>query len=155
MYDHSMRVPFIVVGPDVPAGERRDTPIYMQDVMPTALELADAEKPSHVEFQSLLPLIKDEPSAAKRSALYGCYLKDLQRMVRVGDWKLLVYPEAHVLKLFNLKNDPHEMHDLSTDAKYADKVDELFERLVQLQKDMDDPMDLKVVFPRGEKTLSQ
>ncbi len=40
MYDHSVRVPFMVVGPNVAADRRIDEPIYLQDVMPTTLELA-------------------------------------------------------------------------------------------------------------------
>ena len=38
-YDHSIRVPFVVVGPGVPSGVTEPTPIYLQDVMPTTLEL--------------------------------------------------------------------------------------------------------------------
>ncbi|MEM7315731.1 MAG: sulfatase/phosphatase domain-containing protein, partial [Planctomycetota bacterium] len=148
MYDHSMRVPFIVVGPDVPKNEQRDAPIYMQDVMPTALDLAKADKPKHVEFQSLVPLIKDANQTSQRSELYGCYLKDKQRMVRVGDWKLIVYPQAEVLKLFDLSKDPHEMNDLSKLPEHQGKVDELYDQLVKLQEKMDDPMDLTVAFPR-------
>ena len=38
-YDHSIRVPFVVVGPGVPKGVTDTAPIYLQDVMPTTLEL--------------------------------------------------------------------------------------------------------------------
>lgn len=148
MYDHSMRVPFIVVGPDVPANERRTQPIYMQDVMPTTLELAHAEKPNHVEFDSLVPLMKDQKHPANESALYGCYLAKLQRMIRVDDWKLIAYPEAKVLKLFNLKEDPHEMNDLSQLPEHQERLDKLLDQLLDLQGKMDDPLDLRAVYIR-------
>ena len=44
MYDHSVRVPFMVVGPGVKAGQKIDEPIYLQDVMPTTLELCGHRK---------------------------------------------------------------------------------------------------------------
>ncbi|RMG18267.1 MAG: DUF229 domain-containing protein, partial [Bacteroidetes bacterium] len=43
MYEHSMRVPFTLVGPDIPAGAQVAADVYLQDVMPTSLELADIE----------------------------------------------------------------------------------------------------------------
>jgi arylsulfatase A-like enzyme len=38
MYEHSLKAPLIVVGPDIPAGKRIDTPVYVQDFVATALE---------------------------------------------------------------------------------------------------------------------
>lgn len=63
-YDHSIRVPFMVVGPGVDAGRVIDEPIYLQDVRPTALALAGITTPEHVEFQNLLPLLRGEPNRA-------------------------------------------------------------------------------------------
>src|SRR5690606_15437259 len=58
MYEHSMRVPFVVVGPGVTAGQRIDAPIYVQDIMPTTLEWAGAKVPEGVDFRSLVPLLQ-------------------------------------------------------------------------------------------------
>ncbi len=97
MYDHSVRVPFIVVGPNVKPESTNETPIYLQDVMPTTLELAGVAKPGHVQFQSLMPLIRGE-DAQPYTAIYGAYLK-LQRMVTMDGFKLIAYPEANRLRL--------------------------------------------------------
>ncbi|OVE77196.1 choline-sulfatase, partial [bacterium F16] len=40
MFDHSVRAPFIVCGPGIKGNTKNDTPIYLQDMMPTTLELA-------------------------------------------------------------------------------------------------------------------
>ena len=37
----------------------------------------------------------------------------LQRSVTADGYKLVVYPEVPKVLLFDLKNDPDEMHDLS------------------------------------------
>ncbi|MEQ1853211.1 MAG: sulfatase-like hydrolase/transferase, partial [Chthoniobacteraceae bacterium] len=68
MYDHSLRVPFIVAGPGAKAGAKLDAPIYLQDAMATALDLAGVPKPGQVEFHSLLPLLRGEKSPAAREA---------------------------------------------------------------------------------------
>ena len=137
MYDHSVRVPFLVVGPNVNAGSKIDAPIYLQDVVPTALELAGAPVDG-VDFKSLLPLLKNE-KAGHYDAIYGAYL-DRQRMVTKGDWKLISYPTIGVERLFNLKKDPNEMNDLVHNPEYTVKLNELRTALSDLSKTMADPL---------------
>jgi arylsulfatase A-like enzyme len=148
MYEHSVKVPFLVVGPDVPKGESRDAFIHLQDVMATSLDLAGVEKPDYVEFSSLLPLIED---AKKESHLgdtmYFAYEMKLQRMVREGDYKLIVYPQAHRVRLFNVAEDPHEMNDLAGDSSQWPRIRTMFETLLNLQEQMEDGLDLKPYFP--------
>lgn len=144
-YDHSVRVPFLVVGPGVERGRMIDEPIYLQDVMPTTLALAAVEQPQHVEFQNLLPLLADQPS--RYEAIYGSYL-DLQRSVRTAQHKLIVYPGAKVVRLFDVKNDPDEQHDLAGEASSAPVIRKLFETLAELQNRFDDPLTLKTIFPQ-------
>lgn len=146
MYDHSVRVPFIVVGPDVPQDERRETPIYLQDVMATSLELAGVKQPEHVEFRSLLPIIQGEQSG-HYEAIYGAYL-DLQRMVAQDGYKLIVYPEANKLRLYHVAEDPHELHDLAGRPESGPIIQKLAAALRQLQAETGDPLDLTALLPR-------
>lgn len=147
MYDHSMKPPLIVVGPDIPKNEQRDALVYLQDIMATTLDLADIAKPEYVEFHSLLPLIRDAKKKSVYKSIYGCYQKDLQRMIRIGDLKLIVYPHAKRLRLFDLKTDPQELDDLSGNPTHWKTIHRLFKQLVQLQKDMDDKLELEEYFP--------
>lgn len=137
MYDHSVRVPFLVVGPNVKAGAKIDAPIYLQDVVPTALELAGAPVDG-VDFKSLLPLLNNH-QGGHYDAIYGAYL-DRQRMVTKGDWKLISYPKIGVERLFNLKKDPNEMNDLVNNPEYALKLSELRAALSELSQSMADPL---------------
>ena len=73
MYDHSVRVLLIVNGPGVPAGGRNSTAVYLQDLMPTSLELAGVPRPAHVRFNSLMPLVRGE-AFTPYGAIYGAYL---------------------------------------------------------------------------------
>ncbi|MBI1369965.1 MAG: sulfatase-like hydrolase/transferase [Planctomycetes bacterium] len=146
MYDHSVRVPFMIVGPGVAKGAKIDTRIYLQDAMATAIDLAGAPKPEHVEFKSLLPLLHGEKDAHYGQTIYGAYMH-FQRMITDGDWKLILYPNAKSVLLFNITDDPNELHNLADDASQKARIHGLFEKLLELQKQMDDKLDLKATYP--------
>jgi arylsulfatase A-like enzyme len=146
MYDHSMRVPLIVVGPDIPENEKREMQVYLQDVMATTLDLADIEKPEYVEFNSLMPMVKDEAKQSSYSEIYGAY-RHLQRMVRTEKYKMIIYPNAKKIRMFDMEKDPEEMNDLADNPKYVKVKSELVEKFKKQQDIMDDPLDLKPIFP--------
>lgn len=145
MYDHSMRVPFVAVGPGAERGKRIGRRIYLQDVMPTTLELAGVERPAHVEFQSLLPLLK-KGSAEVSGTVYGAYVNS-QRMLTSGQEKLILYPDTGVSLLFDLSQDPEEIHDLSSAANGLSRKRQLFQTLLDQQSLTGDSLDLAAAFP--------
>ena len=142
MYDHSIRVPFMVCGPNLEAGKHIQTPIYLQDAMPTTLELADVEKPEHVQFNSLVPLLQGERDKHAYEAIYGAYTKT-QRAVSYDGFKLIVYPNAKRVRLFNLEQDPLEQHDLADAPDHQEIKQRLIQRLLKLQEEMEDPLSLE------------
>lgn len=144
MYDHSVRVPFIIVGPGVASHAKISGPIYLQDVMATSLELAGVEKPEHVEFNSLLPMLDGKPSPYE--SIYGAYL-ELQRSVRTDNYKLILYPKAGVVRLFDLREDPLEMNDLASKPESQPIMKALFAKLREHQQAQEDTLDLTKSFP--------
>jgi choline-sulfatase len=145
LYDHSVRVPLMVTGPGVARDKKIDTPVYLQDIMATSLELAGVEKPDHVEFKSLMPLIRGE-DVVPYDAIYGGYL-DSQRSVTMDGHKLIIYPAVPVARLYNLADDPNEMNDLTQKPGSKPIMKKLFARLLELQVEVGDEVDLKSVFP--------
>jgi arylsulfatase A-like enzyme len=141
MYDHSMRPPMIVVGPDVPKGKRKDMAVYLQDIMATSFEYAGGEVPEWVEFNSLKAFIDEEKTSSDYPEVYGAYM-DLQRMIRADDYKLIVYPKAGIVKLFDLKNDPDEIKDLSAISRHEDRIRTMFNKLEIIQHEMGDTLQL-------------
>jgi choline-sulfatase len=139
MYEHSLRVPFVVVGPGVAPGRRIATPIYLQDMMATSLELAGVAKPEQVFFKSLLPQLRSENAPAPYAETYGAY-RDRQRAIVHGGYKLISYPTANVMRLYHLAQDPDETRDLANDPGHQAVRRDLEERLCQLQTTMDDPL---------------
>jgi choline-sulfatase len=143
MYEHSLRVPFLVSGPGVKAGSKIDSPIHLQDAMATALDLAGADREG-IEVQSVRPLLAGEKGGL--DAVYAAYM-DTQRAVIDGGWKLILYPKAKVVKLFHLAEDPQETKDRSADPAMASRKQALFAKFQELQKQYDDKLDLGIVFP--------
>jgi choline-sulfatase len=143
MYDHSLRVPFLIKGPGIKAGAEIEAPIHLQDAMATALDLAGADM-NGIEFQSLLPLLKGE--AGGLDAVYAAYT-DTQRAVIKDGWKLILYPKAKTVRLFHLAADPHEMNDLATDPAMAGRIKVLYANLRELQASHADKLDLDAVYP--------
>ncbi|NNE92362.1 MAG: sulfatase-like hydrolase/transferase [Verrucomicrobiales bacterium] len=142
LFDHSMQVPFIVAAPGVAAGKRIDSPIYLQDVMPTTLELAGAEIPDHVQFKSILPILEGESDGYE--SVYGGYLKS-QRCIIRGGYKLLLYPNVPKILMFNTNDDPDELVDVHKENKPLAR--EMFRDFLKLQEQTGDTLDLKSTFP--------
>ena len=142
MYEHSLRVPFFVRGPEIPAGNQLNARIYLQDVMATSLEIAGAEKPDFVAFNSVLPLIRQQRDR-QYDSIYGAYTNK-QRAVIKDDWKLIVYPDANVERLYDLKNDPLEQRDLAQDPQQQDRIQGLFQELKRLQHETGDQLELSL-----------
>jgi arylsulfatase A-like enzyme len=147
MYDHSLRVPFIAVGPGIKKNHRLDTPIYLQDVMPTTLELGGIAKPGHVDFHSLMPLLSGKAKASHLKEVYGAYL-DAQRAIIADGYKMILYPQAKVARLYHIAKDPQEMKDLAARPKSAPVMKKLFAKLLAQQKALGDDLEIASVYPQ-------
>jgi arylsulfatase A-like enzyme len=141
MYEHSLRPPLFVLGPDIPRGEKRDMAVYIQDIMPTVIEYAGGEIPPYVEFSSLKSLIDGARQDPYYPEVYGAYT-NRQRMIRKKDYKLIAYPRANVLRFFDLSSDPDELHDLASDPDQQERVETMFRELQELQVRMGDTLQL-------------
>ena len=58
-----------------------------------------------------------------------------------------VDPDANTLRLYDVKNDPHEIKDLAGEASMKSVMKELYGQLVELQKGMNDDLDLSELAP--------
>lgn len=122
LYEHSMKAPLVYAGPGIPKGETNAFG-YLHDIYPTACALAGIEQPSGIDGVNQQPVILGK-EAHVRDTIFTSY-KDVQRAVRHGDWKLIVYPKINKTQLFNLKTDPDEIVDLASDSKDEKKLQEL------------------------------
>ena len=142
MYDHSVRVPFVVVGPGVAPGAANNAPIYLQDVIPSSLDWAGAKTPDYVQFKSIQPHL--DGKGKKRDYVYGAYL-GVQRSITEGGYKLIYYPRAgNTLRLYKVSEDPHELNDLIKSGGAATEAvaTRLWNRLQAVQGEFGDSLTL-------------
>ncbi|MGJ8672694.1 sulfatase-like hydrolase/transferase [Rubritalea sp.] len=146
MYDSSMRVPFLMAGPSVPADSTVDAPIYLQDAMATSLAIAGLKKPKQVEFQNLLPLAEGKIKQSGYDAIYGAYF-GAQRMYRNDKYKMIIYPTIQVVRLYDIVNDPYETKDLAEGKnRPVELMNTLFSEYQILQDEMGDPVDVSEAY---------
>ena len=147
MYDHSLRVPFMVVGPGVPKNHRMPAPIYLQDVMPTTLALAGVKSPEHVFYHSLLPQISGQQGDSHYPVILGSYLDKQRAVVRDG-WKLILYPDAKVARLYHVELDHLELEDRAGEITQLERQRRLFAELLKLQTELGDELELRTAYPQ-------
>ncbi|MEM6768745.1 MAG: sulfatase-like hydrolase/transferase [Bacteroidota bacterium] len=112
VYQHSVNIPLIMRGPDIPSGESRESFCYTIDIFPTICAYTQVSKPEGIDGISLLPAISE--NASIREVLHFQY-KKYQASIREENWKLIRYEvkgEQH-LQLFDLDADPWELENLA------------------------------------------
>jgi choline-sulfatase len=123
-YDTTLRVPLIVAGPQVPAGQTIDTPVSLVDVAPTLASLAglprfDADGRSLIVSDSRSPIPDPRSLYAESFAPLLDFGWSPLRTIRKADWKYIAAPKP---ELYDLKNDPGETRNLLAEqpARAAD-----------------------------------
>lgn len=145
VYEDGMKAPLLFRGPGIPHG-RSPAFAYLFDIYPTVCDLVGAPIPAEVEGKSLAPVLRGEREGV-RETVFLAY-RDVQRAVRQGDWKLIRYPQVDVTQLFDLRADPHEMHNLADDPQQAGQVGELLDLLRSEQAAWGDSQPLEVADPK-------
>ncbi len=144
LYDHSIRMPFLIAGPGIPKGKRSDAMFYMQSIFATTCEMAQIPVPPSVDFPSLVPVI----SGSQRrlcDSVYSAFLQR-QRAVRTDHWKLIRTPLEKQVQLFDVRRDPWERHNLAADPRYKETLKELDGLLRRQMAAFHDPMPPEAVF---------
>jgi arylsulfatase A-like enzyme len=113
-YDEAARVPLIVRGPGVAAGQARDELVTVVDLAPTILELAGAATSDVLDGRSLVPLLRGQaaPSDWRREVLLE--LGD-SAALRTDRWSYMEW-SSDELELYDLVADPYELRSLHLTA---------------------------------------
>ena len=153
MYEESMRTPLIM---RLPKGydRRGDITEMVQniDYAPTFIDIAGAEVPGDIQGVSLLPLLKGEKTPNWRGSLYyHFYEYPAEHMVkrhygvRTERYKLIhFYDDVDVWELFDLQEDPTEMHNIYGKEGMEEVTNDLRRELVKLQNQYQDTNALKL-----------
>lgn len=124
-YQGSIRIPMIVSGPEKflrrPYGTD-DSLVDIRDVMPTVLDLAGVQAPSHLDGQSLLNHVEREWLHGEHTNPHRS--KSNQFIVTRTD-KYVWFSQTGKEQYFDLANDPGETRDAAGDPACAQRVRKL------------------------------
>ncbi|MEM7632510.1 MAG: sulfatase-like hydrolase/transferase [Pseudomonadota bacterium] len=140
-YEGLLRVPLIIRGPGVPAGERVDAPVSTLDMLPTFAELAETAPLHSIHGASLCPLWQgrgrrdhayNEWELLPTRAGVGLSL----RTVRTRTHKLTVDMTSGAGELYDLGDDPHELKNLWDDPNAVTAQEALMAKALARPDDM-------------------
>jgi len=115
LWDRSTRVPLIIAGPGIKAGESNAT-VGLVDLYPTIVELAGLSPNLENSGHSLMPILSGE--VLKERSITTEYGKDNFAVVNEG-YRYIRYANGEE-ELYDRKLDPHEWKNLAGDPNYAD-----------------------------------
>jgi N-acetylglucosamine-6-sulfatase len=127
--------------------------ILSVDLAPTLIDVGGGQPLDKVHGRSFKPILQGKEIDWRNSFHYEYnYEKEFPytpnvRGVRTREWKYIHYPhgdgspDQHRAELYNLKDDPLEMHNLIDEPKHKDIVADLKKELTRLQKETAGPPD--------------
>jgi arylsulfatase len=138
MYDVVTRVPAIFWAPgEVQKGQRLEGLCQLFDIGATVLEWAGVPLPPACQALSLMPALLGETWTG-RDAVFAEQAGDVSltgaslfSMVREHRYKLMHITGSSEGQLFDLQNDPHEIHNLWSDPNYQLERSRLISRLLE------------------------
>lgn len=149
-HDPSVKVPMIVFDPRAEAdgtrGQTCDALIEAIDVVPTFVETAGGDIPTHIlEGRSLLPFLYGTQAKQREVAIseydysvmphcekLGLKPADARMfMVFDGRWKMIHFEGGFRPMLFDLDTDPSELVDLGKDDTHQSEIDRLYAHLAK------------------------
>lgn len=128
----AIRIPLIIVPPrDRPAagfrsGIRSGAPVSLVDLYPTLVELAGFPAKDGLEGRSLIPLLSD-PDAAWNDPVVSTFGRG-NHALRDRQWHYIHYFDGSE-ELYDVMRDPHQWHNLATDAGHDVVLRDLRSRL--------------------------
>lgn len=113
-YEGSARVPLILAGPGIPAGEVVQDVVELRDIMPTLLAAGGVTVPDGLDGVDLTPFTREDGGSGHpdgvRDFLHGehAILGQSLQWIRVDQWKYVWLSGSGHEQLFDLRSDPDE-----------------------------------------------
>ncbi len=129
LYDSTVRIPWIMVGPGIPAGVRIQQQAREIDVLPTILDLLGGKASSAAQGTSMVPALSGKQVPSTYSYEETLYPKinlgwSELRGIHTADW---MYVRAPRPELYDLDQDPGELNNVI--AAHPKKYRELEQQL--------------------------
>ena len=127
-FEESARVPLIIVPPGTKnAGKSSPRTVEFVDLYPTLADLAGLTPPKNLEGFSLRPLLENPDAPWSHAAFTQVQRgKFPGHSVRTERWRYTEWDFGKQgAELYDHDADPHELHNLASDPKYAGTIAEM------------------------------
>jgi N-acetylglucosamine-6-sulfatase len=139
MYEESMRVPFLAWCPGmIKPGTVIEELIQNIDIAPTILDVAGIETPARMDGKSFLPILQGKKIPWRDAAFYEYYWErnfpqtPTTHGVRTDRYKYIHYHGIwDIDELYDLKEDPEEMHNLIESPEHQKLIKQLNNRMFE------------------------
>ena len=146
MYEEALRMPFLVRWPAaIKRGTRSDAIALNVDYAPTFLDAAGVPVPADMQGRSLLPVLRGRSPADWRTSMYYRYYHDpgdhntrAHYGVRTRTHKLIYFWKKDQWELFDLRDDPSELHNLYGEPGHEKLTATLKAELLRLKEALGD-----------------
>ena len=134
-YEGSVGVPLIASLPGVITPNVESHQICnLMDIGPTLLDMAGGNPLPDIHGHSLWPLLAGRDAGDHPNETFSEHLGQEgipSRMIRTGPWKCYTYYDDTAPVLYNLEDDPDEMHNLGNDPNYEHIRDRFVSRIFE------------------------
>lgn len=130
-YEGSARIPYIWQGSPgmkFKEGQAVTSPVCLEDIFPTLIELAGAPEVPGLDGKSLVPVLRGEKSSVREilhgehAQQYGNWINQANQYLTDGQWKYIWHPLTGNEELFDLVADPGETRNqINVTLDVADK----------------------------------
>lgn len=132
LFEAGTHVPLIVAAPGVKPGVRNGL-VEQVDIYPTLCQLAGLPLPKHLQGRSLKPMLESPDAKGKQvaiSTMVSTRTKLIGHSVRTDAFRYIEWDEGRGgEQLFDLRNDPDELHDLAKAPAQAERMTRMRQRL--------------------------
>jgi arylsulfatase A-like enzyme len=136
-------IPAIFKAPGAERGVLCDEFVSLADFGPTFLKLADAASPVKFTGKSLMPLLQGSRPDDWRDAVFfqsnGNETYGIQRSILTDKWRF-VYNGFDFDELYDMENDPGQMHNLAAIVAYKPVIREMYRRIWSFGMDHNEPL---------------
>tara|TARA_B100001964_G_C14237474_1_gene603224 strand:+ start:624 stop:1949 length:1326 start_codon:yes stop_codon:yes gene_type:complete len=139
LYEHSIKVPFLMRGPQVPTNVQSDAFCYLYDLAPTLCDMLGMPIPSSFEGKSFWNTVINGDS--HRNTVFSAY-KNKHRSIRDNRYKLIQYylGDEIIKQMFDLLSDPLEIDNLIDNGKDHPLISSMELKMNELQTSFSDPI---------------
>jgi len=152
-FEQATRAPLIISAPGYVRGKKASTMAEFVDIFPTLVDYSGLKMPDDLEGKSLIPVMKDPDTQIKDYAI-SQYFRGTDIMgytIRTHRYRLTLWlkgdfkkeylfrnPVIDAMELYDYQTDPQEKVSLAHDPEYADIVDNLKTKLLDLLNEQAD-----------------